>query len=155
MMHKLNLPEFPLRMIKQSGKICVFDIFRKQFVLLTPEEWVRQHFLWWLKEYKGYPPSLIAVEASLKYNRMLLRADAIIYDKTTKPLMIIECKSAEQKITQDVFDQVARYNFPYGVSYLAVTNGLDHYCCKMDKDANEWVFLREIPDYMQMLDEKQ
>jgi len=146
-MQALNLPGFPLKTINISGKSQVFDVFRKRFVALTPEEWVRQHFLWWLKTDKGYPASLIAVEASLKYNRMSRRADAVVYDKTAKPVMIIECKSAMQKITQDVFDQVARYNFPFGVSYLVVTNGIEHYCCLRDEKAGKWRFLEEIPHY--------
>ncbi len=146
-MHELNLPSFPLKIIKREGKRFVFDVFRKRYVVLSPEEWVRQNFLWWLKTHKGFPASLMVVEASLQYNRMPRRADAIVYGHKRKPVMIIECKSAEQKITQDVFDQVARYNFPFGVPYLLVTNGLEHFCCVRDNKAGAWRFLDEIPDY--------
>ncbi len=146
-MHDLNLPSFPLKIIKKEGKELVFDIFRKRYVILSPEEWVRQHFLWWLKTHKGFPASLIIVEASLQYNRMQKRADAIVFGPERKPVMIIECKSAEQKITQDVFDQIARYNYPFGVPVLAVTNGLEHYCCVRDTRAGKWRFLDEVPDY--------
>ncbi len=151
-MQQLNLPTYPLKVSKRSGKPHVFDIFRKRFVVLTPEEWVRQHFLWWLTEEKAYPQGLIAVEAPLQYNRMDRRADAIIYGKNGKPLMIIECKAADVPVTQDVFDQVARYNVPHGVAYLIVTNGLKHYCCFRNPENNQWHFLDHIPEYERIAD---
>ena len=149
-MNALNLPPAPLKVIRRSGKDHVFDVFRKRFVVLTPEEWVRQHFLWYLKEQMEYPAGLIAVEASLQYNRMARRADAIVYGHAGKPLMIIECKSADIKITQDVFDQVARYNFSFGVRFLVVTNGLKHYCMQRDDDAGTWLPLPGIPAFSEL-----
>ncbi len=146
-MQPLNLPQYPIKIEQRGPKTFVFDIFRRRFVALTPEEWVRQHFLRWLHKDKGYPASLISVEASLEYNKMKRRADAIIYTNKAVPLMIVECKSATQKITRDVFDQVARYNFPFGVDYLVVTNGLMHYCCLRDENAGKWLFLDDIPAY--------
>jgi hypothetical protein len=146
-MQELNLPPADLNIHQRDGKTWVFDVFRKRFVVLTPEEWVRQRFLWFLKQHRGYPAGLVAVEASLRYNRMARRADAIVYGSSRKPLMIIECKSAEVPITQDVFDQVARYNFPFGVDYLVVTNGVLHYCMKRDAEAGNWQQLDDIPPY--------
>ncbi len=150
-MQALNLPEYPLKIEYRGQKAFVFDIFRKRTVTLTPEEWVRQHFLWWLHKAKGYPASLIAVEASLTYNRMKQRADAIIYNNMGKAVMIIECKSATHPINEDVFDQVARYNFPFGVEYLAVTNGIAHFCCLRDEAAGKWMFLEDVPDYQTLV----
>lgn len=150
-MHALNLPEYPLKVTYRGSKAYVFDIFRKRHVALTPEEWVRQHFLWWLHKAKGYPASLIAVEASLTYNRMKRRADAIIYGKQGQPVMIVECKAATHPINEDVFDQVARYNFPFGVEYLAVTNGVTHFCCLRDEAAGKWLFLEDVPDYQALV----
>lgn len=149
-MQALNLPQIPLNIRKRSGKTCVFDVFRKRFVVLTPEEWVRQNFLRFLCDYKSYPAGLIAVEASLQYNRMARRADAIVYGSSGKPLMIIECKAAEVLITQDVFDQVARYNFSFGVNYLIVTNGMKHYCVRMNANTGTWETLPEIPPFSEI-----
>ncbi len=149
-MQKLNLPNASLSIQDRSGKSYVFDLFRKRYVMLTPEEWVRQHFLRYLHEHKGYPAGLIAVEASLKYNRMARRADAIIYGSSGKPLMIVECKAAHVPISQDVFDQVARYNFPFGVALLAVTNGLQHFCMLRDVVSEKWIPLNEIPHFQEI-----
>ncbi len=146
-MQPLNLPEYPLKVIYRGEKAFVFDVFRKRMVALTPEEWVRQHFLWWLTTEKAYPATLIAVEAPLQYNRMKRRADAIVYNMSGQPVMIIECKSATQKISQDVFDQVARYNAPFHVDYLVVTNGVNHYCCLRDHQTGKWLFLEDVPHY--------
>ncbi len=146
-MQQLNLPVASLRIQNRSGKPYVFDLFRRRYILLTPEEWVRQHFLCYLHAHKGYPAGLIAVEASLKYNRMARRADAIVYGSSGKPLMIIECKAAHISISQDVFDQVARYNFPFGVAFLVVTNGLQHFCMLRDVVSEKWVALNDIPHF--------
>ncbi len=146
-MQALNLPPVSLNIRNRSGKTCVFDIFRKRFVVLTPEEWVRQRFLRFLCEHKAYPLGLIVVEASLQYNRLAKRADAIVYGTSGKPLMIIECKAPDVKITQEVFDQVARYNFSFGVDYLAVTNGLQHYCVQRNAQASYWDALDDIPQF--------
>ncbi len=146
-MQQLNLPAASLNVRNRSGKPYVFDLFRKRYVLLTPEEWVRQHFLRYLYEHKSYPAGLIAVEASLKYNRMVRRADAIVYGSSGKPLMIIECKAPHIPISQDVFDQVARYNFPFGVAFLVVTNGMQHFCMLRDEAAQQWAAMDDIPHF--------
>jgi len=149
-MKQLNLPAFSFRILHRAGKPYIFDDFRKRYVALTPEEWVRQHFLRWLKDHLGYPGGLMAVEASLQYNRMPRRADAIIYGTGGNPLMIIECKAPEVAITQDVFDQVARYNYPFGVGYLVVTNGREHFCCVRDEKKQTWQFLEEVPPFSRL-----
>ena len=151
-MHTLNLPMYPIKTVQRSGKHFVFDIFRKRYVALTPEEWVRQHFLWWLKSDKGYPVSLIVVESSVKYNNLSKRADAIVYGSKSGPMMVIEFKSPAVAITRDVFDQVARYNFPLRVPYLVVTNGLTHYCCMRDEQSGQWLFLDGVPDYRDLVE---
>ncbi len=149
-MNPLNLPAYNCKLRQEPEKTLIFDPFRKKYVVLTPEEWVRQHFLHWLVNHKGYPLGLIAVETALKYIKMNKRADAIVYSNTGKPQMIIECKAPEVKISQDAFDQIARYNYSFGVKFLAVTNGMQHYCCRMKEDTESWQFLEEFPDYQHL-----
>ncbi len=149
-MQQLNLPAFNCKLRHEQEKTLIFDTFRKKYVALTPEEWVRQHFLHWLVGHKGYPVGLIAVETALKYIHLNKRADAIIYNIAGKPQMIIECKAPEVKITQDAFDQIARYNYGFGVKLLAVTNGMQHFCCEMNTVSANWQFLQEFPDYQQI-----
>jgi hypothetical protein len=146
-MKQLNLPSFDYKILEREGKTRIFDNFRKRYVLLTPEEWVRQHFLAWLTTFMAYPVGRIAVETSLKYGQLKKRADAIVFGKSGAPLMIIECKAPEVMLTQEVFDQVARYNFSFRVGYVAVTNGLEHYCCRLDPGRETWTFLDEFPGY--------
>lgn len=144
-MQELNLPKYQFKLKEADGKIQIFDAFRKKYVVLTPEEWVRQNFLQYLITEKRYAASLIAVEAGLKYNELQKRADILVYDKQGSPFLLVECKAPEVKISQDVFDQVARYNMSFKVTYLVVTNGMDHFCCKMDYEKNSYRFLEEIP----------
>lgn len=149
-MEKLNLPtySFNIKLIEQRKYI--FDFIRKKFVILTPEEWVRQNFLKYLVEEKKYPASLIAVEMEFKLNNLSKRSDAVIYNKSGNPVLIIECKAASVKIDQKVFDQIARYNMKLNVDFLVVTNGLDHYCCKIDYKNQKYYFLKEVPEYKQI-----
>jgi hypothetical protein len=116
-------------------------------VVLTPEEWVRQNILQYLIQEKKFPSSLIAVEASLKYNQLQKRADVLVYDKSGSPFLLVECKAPEVKITQDTFDQIARYNLIFKVKYLVVTNGLNHFCCIMDYTDNSYQYLEFIPTF--------
>lgn len=146
-MTKLNLPEYQHNTRISKGKTEIFDPIRKKFVALTPEEWVRQNFLRYLSEEKGYPLSLIAVEKGLKVNNMARRTDIVLYNASGKARMIVECKAPEVKIKQETFEQAARYNISLNVEYLTITNGLNHYCCRIDKDDNSIGFLKEIPDY--------
>ena len=146
-MLKLNLPQYDSKISKKEGKLFILDEFRKKYVALTPEEWVRQNFLMYLVTDKKYPRTLIAVEAGLKLYKRKKRTDAVVYNKQGEPLLIIECKAPEVKINQDVFDQVVRYNLALKVNYLIVTNGLEHYCCLLDYKNNSYSFLNEIPEY--------
>jgi predicted type IV restriction endonuclease len=146
---KLNLPESVLTFTEDENGIRVFDRFRKRYVRLTPEEWVRQQLLNYLVDHLGYPASLMKVESSLTYNGMEKRADAIVYKGIT-PKMVIECKAASVPLSQATFDQIARYNFSMRVDYLLVSNGLRHFCCKMDYTHNTYHFLNQIPTYEEL-----
>jgi predicted type IV restriction endonuclease len=125
----------------------LWDPLRRKYVAYTPEERVRQHFVNYLTGYLGYPPGLIRIEASFRLNSMLRRADILIHDRTGEPVMIVECKAPQVRISQEVFDQVINYNFSYGVRYLVVTNGIDHYVGKIDSEARSFLQLDHIPDY--------
>ncbi|MCK9421199.1 MAG: type I restriction enzyme HsdR N-terminal domain-containing protein [Bacteroidales bacterium] len=147
MIHQLNLPEFKPRIRDDSGKKEIFDRFRKKFIRLTPEEWVRQHFLDFMVTRLKFPASLIVVEASLIFNGMTKRFDILAYNTSGNPCLVVECKAPSREITQDVFDQVAIYNMTLAVNYLVVTNGLTHYCCRIDHQARAYTFLKEIPTF--------
>src|ERR1035437_10387852 len=150
-MQALTLPDAGLRIRSKNEKQEVFDCVRKKFVALTPEEWVRQHFIHYLIHHLSVPVSLIAVEASLHYHRLKKRSDIVVYGKDGKPSLIVECKAPEVAITQAVFDQVAMYNMTLKVPYLAVTNGLVHFACHIDHSSGKIVFLKEIPVYGEMV----
>ena len=143
----LNLPQYSFRLREKLGKKLIFDSFRRQWVSLTPEEWVRQNFARYLTEEKHFPASLVAIERSLKINQRDFRTDIVLFSKSGNPLIVVECKAPEVKISQQVFDQIARYNLDLRVSYLIVTNGLEHYCCRFDQEFLTYTFLTEIPDY--------
>ncbi|MDP1623653.1 MAG: type I restriction enzyme HsdR N-terminal domain-containing protein [Bacteroidales bacterium] len=147
-MEKLNLPDITARIwVNKNGKQEIFDESRKKFVRLTPEEWVRQHFLGFMINHLGFPSSLIVVEAALKYNNMLKRFDILAYRSDGNPCLVVECKSPAVEITQAVFDQVAMYNMTLTVDYLAVTNGISHFACRIDHEKKTYAFLKEIPAY--------
>ncbi len=146
-MSELNLPSFEFRIKKIKTGFQIFDLFRKKYVKLTPEEWVRQNFLHYLIEYKSYPLALIAVETELNINQMSKRSDAIIFDIQGRPLVLIELKAPDVKINQDVFDQVAVYNSRLEVDYFMISNGMEHFFCKVDRETAQYQFFEEIPDY--------
>lgn len=131
----------------RNGKRCVFDPVRHKYVALTPEEWVRQHFVNFLIAKKGYPASLLGNEISLSLNGTAKRCDTILFSHTASPQMIIEYKAPHIKITQNVFSQISRYNMALHVDYLVVSNGLAHYCCRMDYEHRTYAFLPDIPAY--------
>lgn len=143
----LNLPAYPTKIIVRNGKNAIFDVLRKRYVALTPEEWVRQHFVHFLIEKKGYPQALIANEVSLSLNGTKKRCDSVIYNRDFTARMIIEYKAPHVAITQEVFEQISRYNIVLKVEYLIVSNGLNHYCCKIDYEHLTYTYLKEIPDY--------
>jgi len=148
---KLNLPDYEYNIKEQNGVTLIFDVFRKKYVVLSPEEWVRQNFLMYLVGEKNFPKSLISVEAGLKVYKRSKRTDIVVYDKQGTPLLIVECKAPEIKINQNVFDQIIRYNIALKVKYLIVTNGLEHFCCLLDYKNNSYNFLEEIPEYKNIL----
>ncbi len=148
MFQQLNLPDYSFQIKSKGQRKYIFDNIRKRYVFLTPEEWVRQNLTAYLVREKNFPASLIAVEMSLKINQMDKRADIVLFSRHGAPLVIVECKAPDVKITQKVFDQAALYNMDMKVEYLIVSNGLVHYCAKLDHQERTWSFLPEIPDYL-------
>ncbi len=146
-MIQLNLPDYPIRLSGTQEHPSIFDILRRKYVALTPEEWVRQHFIHFLINQKNYPATLLANEIKLQVGNKTLRADSVLYDRELRPRMIVEYKAPHIPITQKVFDQISTYNMLLHVDYLVVSNGLQHYCCKMDYDNQKYLFLEDIPDY--------
>lgn len=146
-MLELNLPPYEKKITKKDDKPFILDVIRRQYVALTPEEWVRQNFVHFLIEYKGYPQSLMANEVQLKLNGMSRRCDTVVYDRTLRPRVIVEYKAPSVSITQKVFEQICRYNMVLQVDYLIVSNGLAHYCCRIDYPTRSYTFLQEIPKY--------
>lgn len=146
-MQKLNFPPYSFRFKNSENKIAVFDDQRKKFVILTPEEWVRQHCVQFLKNQKNFPASLINVEKQLKIAGLTKRYDIVVFNSDGSIQLIVECKAPSVKITQDTFDQIARYNLSLQAEYLMVTNGLQHYYCQLDYEAENYNFLAEIPEY--------
>ncbi|MCH2193160.1 type I restriction enzyme HsdR N-terminal domain-containing protein [Kordia sp.] len=146
-MEPLNFPKYTFRFKNKENKIYIFDAIRKKFVVLTPEEWVRQHTVQFLIQEKNYPISLINIEKELIYNDLKKRYDIVIFNSDGSIFLVAECKRSKVKITQQTFDQIARYNMILNAEYLMVTNGLHHYYCTMNYEAQQYHFLREIPDY--------
>ena len=149
-MLSLNLPTFNVKLSEREGKKIIYDSLRRRYVALTPEEWVRQHFIHFLIKHKEYASAWMANELSLQLNGMRKRADTVLYRPDLSARMIIEYKSTEVEITQQVFDQITRYNMVLRVDYLIVSNGIKHYCCRMDYEHNTYSFLRDIPNYNEL-----
>lgn len=149
-MLSLNLPEFETKISLNKGKYVIWDVLRRKNVALTPEEWVRQHFIHYLIHHKGYPQSLMANEVQVSLNSTKKRCDTVLYRRDLTARMIIEYKAPDVEITQNVFDQITRYNMVLRADYLIVSNGLQHYCCKIDYQTNSYVFLKDIPAYNEL-----
>ncbi len=146
-MQKLNLPSYAFKLKSNENKTLIFDNLRKKHVVLTPEEWVRQHFVQFLIKEKNYPVSLIAIEKQLTINNLKKRTDIVVFSSDGTPNIIVECKAPKIKINQATFDQIARYNLKLNANYLIVTNGLQHFFCMLDKEKETYVFLQDIPSY--------
>ena len=146
-MKQLNLPTYSLKIKSGSDPGYIYDEFRKKYVRLTPEEWVRQNFAHYLVTEKGYPASRMMFEKSVHINKMSKRCDILVCNDTGSPVMIIECKAPEIKIGQATFEQVSIYNIAFRVEYLIITNGLQHYCCIVNFIEKTVNFLQEIPEY--------
>ena len=148
-MQKLQFPSYSFRFKNSENKIAIFDEIRKKFILLTPEEWVRQHVVQYLIQDKNYPKSYINIEKLIKVNELNKRYDIVVYQPNGELFLLIECKAPEVKITQQTFDQIARYNLVLNAEYLMVTNGVNHYFCQMDFENEKYVFLKELPNFQQ------
>jgi hypothetical protein len=144
---KLNFPTYSFRFKNSENKISIFDEIRKKFVILQPEEWVRQHCVHYLMTEKKYPKSLINVEKELIINDLKKRYDIVVFNPDGSIHLIVECKSAKININQDTFDQIARYNLSVNATFLMVTNGINHYYCQMDFENEAYSFLKDIPNY--------
>ena len=146
-MKKLNFPTYSFRFKNSENKVSIFDEIRKKFIVLTPEEWVRQNVIQFLLQNKNYPKSYINVEKLIKVNGLSKRYDGIVFKPNGEIFLLIECKAPEVPISQDTFDQIARYNLELKAQYLMVTNGLNHYFCQMDFENETYIFLKELPDF--------
>lgn len=144
-MQQLHFPVYSFRFKSSENKISIFDEIRKKFVILTPEEWVRQHVVQFLIQQKKYPKSHINVEKELILNTTKKRYDVVVFNKDGSIHIIIECKAPAVTISQNTFDQVARYNLSLNASYLMVTNGLQHHYCQLDYENQQYVFLKDLP----------
>ncbi len=146
-MQKLNFPTYSFRFKNSENNVSIFDEIRKKFILLTPEEWVRQHVVQFLLQDKKYPKSYINVEKLIKINDLSKRYDGVVFQPNGEIFLLIECKAPEVQISQQTFDQIARYNLVLKAKYLMITNGLNHYFCQMDFENEKYVFLKELPEY--------
>jgi hypothetical protein len=146
-MVKLNLPDFEYVLKKEEGKLLILDSIRKKYLVLTPEEWVRQHFVNYLIQTLQYPRSLIRIEGGLQFNRLQKRSDIVVFDREGKPWMVIECKAPDVAMSQQTLRQASVYNHSLKAQYLVITNGLQHICCATDWQANTTTVLNDMPAY--------
>lgn len=146
-MQKLNFPDYTFRFKNSENKVAIFDEIRKKFVVLTPEEWVRQHVVRFLLEQKKYPKSHINVEKIIKINGLTKRYDAVVFQPDGTIFLLVECKAPGVPISQNTFDQIARYNMTVNAMHMMVTNGLNHYFCQMDHEEEKYIFLPDLPEY--------
>lgn len=147
MVQDLNFPKFDYRFKSTENKVSIFDIIRKKFVILQPEEWVRQHCVHYLITQRNYPKSLINVEKELTINGLKKRYDIVVFNPDGSIFLMVECKAPKISINQATFDQIARYNLKINAVYLMVTNGINHYYCQMDFEKEQYTFLQDIPSY--------
>ena len=153
-MQKLNFPSYNFRYKNSENKVSIFDTIRKKFIQLTPEEWVRQHTVQFLLQEKNYPKSYLNVEKIIKINDITKRYDVVVFQSDGTIFLLIECKAPEVTITQETFDQIARYNLKLKAKLLMVTNGLNHYFCQMDYEKEQYIFLEDLPDFSDKLKEE-
>jgi hypothetical protein len=146
----LQLPPYPFKITDQNGQLILFDAIRKKNIVITPEEWVRQHFVQYLINQKNYPKTLIKLEGGHKLYGRAKRSDIVVYNPRGEKILLVECKAPSVTIDQKTFDQVARYNMVHKVKIVAVTNGLQHYYCRIDFDAGNYRFIEELPGYTEI-----
>ena len=149
-MKELNLPQYSFKITGNEGGEMIFDEIRRKYVRLTPEEWVRQNFVRYLINAGKYPPGLIGIEVMISLNSMKRRVDILVHNRQGKPVMIVECKEPEVRIDDNVFDQIVAYNMALKTLYIVVTNGIDHYACKVDTENNKYEFLNVLPLYEEL-----
>lgn len=149
-MLRLNLPSAQLKITTKEERQYVFDVLRKKYVALTPEEWVRQNFVHYLIHHKDYPTGLLSNEVQIRLNNTIKRCDSVLYGTDFQPRMIIEYKAPDIDITSNVFNQIMRYNIVLKVDYLIVSNGIRHYCCRVDYNSGKCIFLPDIPRYSEL-----
>ena len=150
-MEKLSLPVFDFNIKESEGKNVIFDIIRKKYIVLTPEEWVRQHFVHYLIDHLGYSKGLIGVEQGLKYNSLLKRTDIIVYDRKGAPLLLVECKEPSHNLNQKVMEQAMMYNKTLIAPYIVVSNGVEHSCMHLDPSTRKVEFLSNIPRFEEII----
>ncbi|RVT97172.1 type I restriction enzyme HsdR N-terminal domain-containing protein [Mucilaginibacter limnophilus] len=146
----LALPPYPFKITEANGQLTLFDELRKKTIIITPEEWVRQHFVQYLINQKNYPKTLMRLEGGLKVNTMARRTDIVVFNTSGEKILMVECKAPSVAITQKVFDQIARYNMSHKVSLLAVTNGLQHYYCRINHVDCTYQFIEELPGFREL-----
>ncbi len=146
-MQKLNFPSFSFRFKNSENKLSIFDEIRKKFIILTPEEWVRQHVVWFLISEKKYSKNYINIEKSITINKRKKRYDIVVYKPDGSIFLLVECKAPDVVITQETFDQIARYNLVLKADYLMITNGLEHFFCQIDFIEKKYTFLQELPNF--------
>lgn len=143
----LNLPSFDYTLKKENGKVFILDIIRKKYLVLTPEEWVRQHFVHYLITTLQYPRSLIKVEGGLRFNDLQKRSDIVVFNREGAPWMVVECKAPDQKLSQRTLHQASVYNHSLQATYLTITNGMTHICCEVDWISGKTALLDSLPEY--------
>ena len=152
-MKDLNLPPADLKIVQDKGTLKIFDFIRKKYLVLTPEEWVRQNFIHFLVFHRGFPGGLLKLESGVKYYQRKGRYDAVFMDRKGSPLLLIECKAPQIKIDKDTLNQAARYNSKTRAPYLALTNGMEHYFIKVEFLENKLIALPEMPTYEYLADQ--
>jgi hypothetical protein len=152
-MQPLNLPTYSFNLKSREGRPWIFDEFRRSWYLLTPEEWVRQNFARYLCDGLGYPESLLLLEGKITHNTLTRRCDIVVFNRKGLPVILVECKAPEVVLNQKTFDQISRYNMVLGVRILLVTNGLSHYCIRLDPETGTYSFLKEIPSFLSIADQ--
>ena len=149
-MQKLNFPEYQFNLKRINDQVCIQDVIRKKYLVLTPEEWVRQHIITYLKEEKNYPQSLFSVESGIQVNTLKKRYDVLVFSRTGKPLVLIECKAPEVPINQKVFEQIVIYNSKVSAPYMLVTNGISHFFLRINSDSRKFVFEQNLPEFSEL-----
>ena len=153
-MQQLNFPHFDFKLRNINNRNEIFDPVRHKYVMLTPEEWVRQHLIAYLVNVKGYPVSIIGVEKQLLLNKLPRRFDLVVFGRNANPFLLVECKAPGVEITEKTFDQAARYNMLLQAEYFIITNGLEHYTCRLDYENSQYIFIEEIPPFGRITGEK-